>query len=166
MNPNKTIHDFLGPEEAAEWTTSSIPARIPNHAYDMMGRALNEVTDMVQAMDGINEITRSHLDEELKKLADGAYPNKDDPVQKVLWGQYIKVAASLASSQFERFKKVIIEDTEEDGTENGHDMEDYEGNADGQNIDDEAGDMDDDRANMDGHYSDEDGSFNNTQLSP
>ncbi|WOH11720.1 hypothetical protein DCAR_0831211 [Daucus carota subsp. sativus] len=57
-------------------------------------------------------------------------------------------------------------DTQEDGTENGHDMEDDEGNENGQNMDDEAGNMDDDGGNMDGHYSDEDGSFNNTQLSP
>ncbi|WOG93889.1 hypothetical protein DCAR_0313177 [Daucus carota subsp. sativus] len=166
MNPNKTVQDVLGPEEAAKWTTLSTPARIPNHAYDMMGRALNEVTDMVQAMDGMNEIPRSRLDDELKKLADGAYPSKDDPVQRLLWDQYIKVAASLACSQFERFKKVIIEDTQEDGTENGHDMEDDEGNENGQNMDDEAGNMDDDGGSMDGHYSDEDGSFNNTQLSP
>ena len=109
MNPNKTVQDVLGPEEAAKWTTLSTPARIPNHAYDMMGRALNEVTDMVHTMDGMNEIPRSRLDDELKKLADGAYPSKDDPVQRLLWDQYIKVAASLACSQFERFKKVIIE---------------------------------------------------------
>ncbi|KAL1818615.1 hypothetical protein ACET3Z_013484 [Daucus carota] len=82
MNPNKTVQDVLGHEEAAKWTTLSTPARIPNHAYDMMGRALNE-------------------------------------------------------------------DTQEDGTENGHDMEDDEGNENGQNMDDEAGDMDDDGGNMD-----------------
>ena len=45
-------------------------------------------------------------------------------------------------------------------------MEDDEGNENGQNMDDEAGDTDDDGGNMDGYYSDEDGSFNNTQLTP
>ena len=50
--------------------------------------------------------------------------------------------------------------------QNGHDMKDDEGNENGQNMDDEAGNMDDDRGNIDEHYSDEDGSFNNTQLSP
>ncbi|KAK1371173.1 hypothetical protein POM88_037265 [Heracleum sosnowskyi] len=110
--PRHTIYELLGYEEAALWTSLSTPARIPEHAYEMMGRALNEVTDMVQAMDGIEEVPRSRLDEELQKLADGAYPSKDDPTQRVLWDQYFKIATNLTASLFGRFKKVVVEDTE------------------------------------------------------
>lgn len=109
MHARHSVQELLGPDDAAAWTNLSTPARIPDHAYDMMKRALNEVTDMVQAMDGINEIPRARLDEELGKLADAAYPSKDDPVQRVLWDQYNKIATNLTASLFKRFKKVIIE---------------------------------------------------------
>lgn len=48
-----------------------------------MGRALNEVIDVVQAMDGIDEVPQARLHEELRKLVDGAYPSKEDPAQLV-----------------------------------------------------------------------------------
>ncbi|KAK1400179.1 hypothetical protein POM88_010042 [Heracleum sosnowskyi] len=76
----------------------------------MIGRALNEVTDMVQAMDGVDEVPRSRPDEELRKLADGAYPSKDDP-QLVFWDQYMKISTNLTASLFARYKKVVIEVT-------------------------------------------------------
>lgn len=109
MHSQHSLQELLGPEEAAIWTNLSTPARIPDHTYEMMGRALNEVTDLVQTMDGIDEIPRSRLNEELKKLGDIAYPSKDDPVQSGLRDQYIKIAASLTTSLFGRLKKAIIE---------------------------------------------------------
>ncbi|KAK1368733.1 hypothetical protein POM88_034825 [Heracleum sosnowskyi] len=141
MYPHHTVRELLGPAEAAAWTSLSTPARIPEHAYEMMGRALNEVTDMVQAMDGADEVPRSRLDEELRKLADGAFPSKDDPTQLVFWDQYMKISTNLTASLFERYKKVIIE---------AHDQ-----------VDDQANDENANRRN-----NDEEGSFNNVPLSP
>ena len=108
MYPNHTIQELLGPEEAAKWTRLSTPARIPEQAYEMMGRALNEVTDMVQSMDGIDEVPRARLDEELQKLVDDAYPNKNDPSQLVLWNQYFKISKTLTVSLFQRSKKLLL----------------------------------------------------------
>lgn len=153
MRPRHTIYELLGYEEAALWTSLSTPARIPEHAYEMMGRALNEVTDMVQAMDGIDEVPRSRLDGELQKLADGAYPSKDDPTQRVLWDQYMKIATNLTASLFERFKKVIVEDMQADDQANDG------GNRSGSNCAN-------DERNENGMNSDAEGSFNNVPLSP
>ncbi|KAK1364622.1 hypothetical protein POM88_040183 [Heracleum sosnowskyi] len=161
MRPRHTIYELLGYEEAALWTSLSTPAHIPEHAYEMTGRALNEVTDMVQSMDGIEEVPRSHLDEELQKLVDGAYPSKDEPTQRVLWDQYLKIATNLTASLFGRFKKVVVEDTQvhDEGNRDRNDMANDEGNANRQNYDDG-----EDR----GHNSDrgQEGSFNNVPLSP
>ncbi|KAK1384779.1 hypothetical protein POM88_022514 [Heracleum sosnowskyi] len=149
MYPHHTVRELLGPEEAAAWTRLSTPARIPEHAYEMMGRALNEVTDMVQALDGVDEVPRSRLDEELRKLADGAYPNKDDPTQLVFWDQYMKISTNLTASLFARYKKVVIEDMHADDQ-----------------VDDQANDHVDDQTNDRNANNDEEGSFNNVPLSP
>ncbi|KAK1401212.1 hypothetical protein POM88_000817 [Heracleum sosnowskyi] len=166
MYPHHTVRELLGPAEAVAWTGLSTPARIPEHAYEMMGRALNDVTDMVQTMDGVDEVPSSGLDEELRKLADGAYPSKDDPTQLVFWDQYMKIAKNLAASLFERCKKVVIEDTQaymqdthdhDEGNRDGNNMASDEGNANGQNCDGE-----DNR-----HDIDQEGDFNNVvPLSP
>lgn len=68
---------------------------------------------MVEALDAI-EVTRARLEEEVQKLATLAYPNKDDPASKILWEEYIRIAAHMTSPLFDRFKKVIIEDTRSD----------------------------------------------------
>ncbi|KAK1399589.1 hypothetical protein POM88_009452 [Heracleum sosnowskyi] len=133
----------------------------------MMGRALNEVTNMVQAMNGIEEVPRSRLDEELRKMADVAYQNKDDPGQRVLWDQYVKIASSLSASLFERFKMVIVEDNQandqnEYQTNDGGNRNDYQandgGNTNGNNCANNEG-------NMNGRNGDEEGNFNNVPLS-
>ncbi|KAK1392924.1 hypothetical protein POM88_011980 [Heracleum sosnowskyi] len=120
MRPRHTIYELLGYEEAVLWTSLSTPIHIPEHVYEMMGRALNEVTDMVQAMDEIEEVPRCRLDEELQKLADGAYPSKDDPTQR---------------------------DTQahDEGNGDGNDMANDEGNANGQNCDGEGSGHNSDR---------------------
>ncbi|KAK1395535.1 hypothetical protein POM88_005398 [Heracleum sosnowskyi] len=167
MYPHHTVRELLGPAEAVAWTNLSTPARIPEHAYEMMGRALNDVTDMVQTMNGVDEVPRSRLDEELRKLADGAYPSKDDPTQLVFWDQYMKIATNLTASLFERCKKVVIEDTQahiqdtlahDEGNRDESNMAYDEGNTNGQNCDDGEGN---------GHDIDMEGYFNNVvPLSP
>ncbi|KAK1382077.1 hypothetical protein POM88_019812 [Heracleum sosnowskyi] len=167
MYPHHTVRELLGPAEAVAWTNLSTPARIPEHAYEMMGRALNDVTDMVQTMNGVDEVPRSRLDEELRKLADGAYPSKDDPTQLVFWDQYMKIATNLTASLFGRCKKVVIEDTQahiqdtqahDEGNRDESNMAYDEGNTNGQNCDDGEGN---------GHDIDMEGYFNNVvPLSP
>ncbi|KAK1364866.1 hypothetical protein POM88_040427 [Heracleum sosnowskyi] len=148
MYPHHTVRELLGLAEAAAWTSLSTPTRILEHAYEMMGRALNEVTDMVQAMDGVDEVPRSCLDEELRKLADGAYPSKDDPTQLVFWDQYMKISTNLTASLFERYKKVVIEDM------HAHDQVNDQ-------VDDQANDGNANRRN-----NDEETIFNNVPLIP
>lgn len=52
MYPNHIIQEFLGPNKVVKWTILATLARTPEHAYEMMGMALNEVTDMEQSMMG------------------------------------------------------------------------------------------------------------------
>lgn len=112
MFPRHTLPELIGRDEAAKWTTSQstsacIPERVLKSAYSI-GKVMTEVTNMVEALDEI-EVTRARLEKEVQKLATRAYPNKDDPASKILWEEYIRIAAQMTSPLFERYKKVIIE---------------------------------------------------------
>ncbi|KAK1382953.1 hypothetical protein POM88_020688 [Heracleum sosnowskyi] len=115
MFPRHTLPELIGMDEAAKWTTSQstpacIPERVSESAYSIIGKVLTEVTNMVEALEEI-EVTRTRLDEEVHNLATRAYPNRDDPASKILWEEYIRLAAQMISPLFERYKKVILQDT-------------------------------------------------------
>ncbi|KAK1364127.1 hypothetical protein POM88_039688 [Heracleum sosnowskyi] len=77
-------------------------------AYSIIGKVMTEVTNMVETLEEI-EVTRARLDEEVQNLATRAYPNRDDPASKILWEEYIPVAAQMTFPLFECYKKVILE---------------------------------------------------------
>ncbi|KAK1401145.1 hypothetical protein POM88_000750 [Heracleum sosnowskyi] len=128
MFPRHTLPEILGLDGAAKYTTSQStlsrsPERIPERAYSMIGKVMTEVTNMVEAIEEI-EVTRARLDEEVQKLATRAYPNGEDPASKILWEDYIRIAAQMTTPLFERYKKVILEATRSETPINQHE-DDY-----------------------------------------
>ncbi|KAK1360830.1 hypothetical protein POM88_045304 [Heracleum sosnowskyi] len=128
MFPRHTLPEILGLDGAAKYTTSQSalsrsPERIPERAYSMIGKVMTEVTNMVEAIEEI-EVTRARLDEEVQKLATRAYPNGEDTTSKILWEEYIRIAAEMTHPLFERYKKVILEATGSETPLNQHE-DDY-----------------------------------------
>lgn len=74
-----------------------------------MLRAMSEVTLLVNSMEGMSEVPRSYLDEQLRLLATGAYPDRTDPIQVALWDQYVQLAGDMAVNLLQTYNKVIIE---------------------------------------------------------
>ncbi|KAK1404241.1 hypothetical protein POM88_003846 [Heracleum sosnowskyi] len=115
MFPRHTLPELLGIDGASKYTTSKsssacIPQRIPERAYSIIGKVMTEVTNMVEAIEEI-EVTHNRLDQEVQKLATLAYPNRDDPASKILWEEYIRIAAHMTPPLCQRYKKVILEAT-------------------------------------------------------
>ncbi|KAK1400377.1 hypothetical protein POM88_010240 [Heracleum sosnowskyi] len=113
MFPRHTLPELLGIDGASKYTTSKsssacIPQRIPERAYSIIGKVMTEVTNMVEAIEEI-EVTHNRLDQEVQKLATLAYPNRDDPASKILWEEYIRIAAHMTPPLCQRYKKVILE---------------------------------------------------------
>ncbi|KAK1364912.1 hypothetical protein POM88_040473 [Heracleum sosnowskyi] len=115
MFPRHTLPELLGIDGASKYTTSKsssacIPQRIPERAYSIIGKVMTKVTNMVEAIEEI-EVTHNRLDQEVQKLATLAYPNRDDPASKILWEEYIRIAAHMTPPLYQRYKKVILETT-------------------------------------------------------
>ncbi|KAL8105495.1 hypothetical protein AgCh_029327 [Apium graveolens] len=121
LHSRHTLNEILGANQARALIGSNIQSHIQNNTsqsappenqtYSIMLRAMREMTVLVNSMDGMTEVPRSYLDEQLRLLATGAYPYRTNPIQAALWDQYVQLAGDMAANLLQTYNKVITEGT-------------------------------------------------------
>lgn len=119
LHSRHTLNEILGADQARALIGSNIQSHIQNstsqstppenQTYSIMLRAMREVTVLVNSLDGMTEVPRSYLDEQLRLLATGAYPDRTNPIQAALWDQYVQLAGDMAANLLQTYNKVITE---------------------------------------------------------
>ncbi|KAK1392395.1 hypothetical protein POM88_011451 [Heracleum sosnowskyi] len=115
LHPRQTVAEVLGAYKAAELTQSTQSSRarsqqLSDHALDLVVRVSGEVHLMVHSLE-MTEVPRALLNERMHHLATQAFPNQEDPRQRELWTEYMRLATAFVVDAMTLNKKVILEGT-------------------------------------------------------
>ncbi|KAK1372815.1 hypothetical protein POM88_029008 [Heracleum sosnowskyi] len=129
LHPRHSVAEVLGAYEAAELAQSTQNRRAPSQqltapsqqltapsqqltddALDLVVRVSGEVHLMVHSLE-TREVTRALLNERMHRLATEAFPNQDDPKQRKLWTEYMRLATAFVVDAMTLNGKVILEGT-------------------------------------------------------
>ncbi|KAK1372681.1 hypothetical protein POM88_028876 [Heracleum sosnowskyi] len=115
LHPRQTVAEVLGAYKAAELTQSTQSSRarsqqLSDHALDLVVRVSGEVHLMVHSLE-MTEVPRALLNERMHHLATEAFPNQEDPRQRELWTEYMRLATAFVVDAMTLNKKVILEGT-------------------------------------------------------
>ncbi|KAL1824561.1 hypothetical protein ACET3Z_011339 [Daucus carota] len=59
----------------------------------------------------MREVPRAFLNEQMHRLANEAFPDRDNPVEQELWTQYMQLATAFVVEALKLNDKVILEGT-------------------------------------------------------
>ncbi|KAK1355876.1 hypothetical protein POM88_049132 [Heracleum sosnowskyi] len=115
LHPRQTVAEVLGAYKAAELTQSTQSScahsqQLSDHALDLVVRVSGEVHLMVHSLE-MTEVPRALLNERMHHLATQAFPNQEDPRQRELWTEYMRLATAFVVDAMTLNKKVILEGT-------------------------------------------------------
>ncbi|KAK1388918.1 hypothetical protein POM88_017096 [Heracleum sosnowskyi] len=115
LHPRQTVAEVLGAYKAAELTQSTQSSRalsqqLSDDALDLVVRVSGEVHLMVHSLE-MTEVPRALLNERMHRLATEAFPNQEDPRQRELWTEYMRLATAFVVDAMTLNKKVILEGT-------------------------------------------------------
>ncbi|WOH00319.1 hypothetical protein DCAR_0519678 [Daucus carota subsp. sativus] len=82
--------------------------KISTDSMDLVLRASAEVNRMVRSLE-MREVPRAFLNEQMHRLANEAFPDRDKPVEQELWTQYMQLATAFVVEALELNDKVILE---------------------------------------------------------
>lgn len=117
LHPRQPVAEVLGAYEAARLTASQFrqisnthSEQISDDSLDLVLRVSSEVHRMVRSFE-MTEVPRALLNEQMHRLATEAFPDQNDPMQQVLWTEYMRLATAFVGDAMTLNQKVILEGT-------------------------------------------------------
>nr|XP_017234279.1 PREDICTED: uncharacterized protein LOC108208272 [Daucus carota subsp. sativus] len=113
--PRHPVTEVLGAYEAAKFASTqpkqnSTPSQLSTDSVDLVVRVSAEVHRMVRSLE-MREVPRSFLNEQMHRLADEAFPDRDDLMQQESWSLYMRLATAFVVDALKMNDKVILEGT-------------------------------------------------------
>ncbi|KAL1822415.1 hypothetical protein ACET3Z_009193 [Daucus carota] len=111
--PRHPVTEVLGAYEAAKFASTqpkqnSTPSQLSTDSVDLVVKVSAEVHRMVRSLE-MREVPRSFLNEQMHRLADEAFPDRDDLMQQESWSLYMRLATAFVVDALKMNDKVILE---------------------------------------------------------
>ncbi|XP_074358638.1 uncharacterized protein LOC141697958 [Apium graveolens] len=111
LYPRNSLSELVGADEASKLNMSQQASQtsIPDDAYSLIRRVLSEVSTAVKSLEDIDRVTRAEVIEMIEKLANVAFPDKNDLMQQASWEQYVRIGTEIIDQVMQNFENVIVE---------------------------------------------------------
>lgn len=103
-----TVEDSGSDTSTAQSPPCNASHSLDQFPYHLIPIVMEDVSNLAFTMEGMETVTREHLDNELLKLATISVPDQDDPTSQVERDNYIKMARALGPRLFEIHKEVAF----------------------------------------------------------